>query len=306
MGWQTGSDTRRSGGGLIKKLLIPSLISLAFFYILLKTVPLKELKEIFSSVSLPELSGAFLLYTLSQVARSLRWKIILKDLSFRDAFLINSANIFLNNLLPARTGELSWFYYAKKLGISLKTSAWSFILGRFYDLLGLFYLFLLSYALLRGLPHAVASTALIAGISLLIPLLRELLPGIGKLGELKEFLRRELSFKLSLTLSTLSTVSFLLKALGVYILALGLLKIDLLTFTFAFAGGELTTILPIHGFMGYGTYEAGFLLPLKGMGFELKEGIKAGFLVHTFLLLSSALWGVLSIWFLHTLSRKSP
>ncbi len=306
MGWQAHSNTRRSGGGLIKKFLLPLLISVAFFFLLLHTVPLHEIARTFSKIGVPQITSAFLLYTLSQITRSFRWKFILRELGFREAFLINSANIFLNNLLPARTGELSWFYYARRLGVELKSSLWGFFLGRAYDLLGLLALFLISYTLLLGIVHFLSALLLLMLLSLSVPCLRFLIPPLGKLEDFREFIGRELTPSLSFKLTALSTLSFLFKALSVYALIAVILKTDLFKFSFAFAGGELTTILPVHGFMGYGTYEAGFLIPLKFMGVEIREGLRVGFLAHTFLLVSSAVWGLLSIPLLHTLSRRSP
>jgi uncharacterized membrane protein YbhN (UPF0104 family) len=291
---------------LIRKLLIPLLVSFIFFYLLFKLLSPEEIESLLKSLSFSILIPAFFLYTLSQVVRSVRWKVLIKDLSLWEVFTVNSANILMNNLLPARTGELSWFYYARKLGIDLKVSLWSFILGRLYDLLGLVFLFTLLYGLLSGLDGLILSLSVWVGVSLLIPYLRVLLPSKGKLKDFKNFLRRELTLALSFQLTLLSLLSFSFKALSLYILVKDLLKVDPLSFTFAFAGGELTSVLPVHGFMGYGTYEAGFLLPLKLLGIEVKEALKAGFLAHTFLLVSSAFWGLISIWFLHTPFRRPP
>ncbi|RLJ71479.1 hypothetical protein BCF55_1781 [Hydrogenivirga caldilitoris] len=291
---------------MIKRLALPLLISALFLFLFLYLIPFKEITTLISSIEGKELLGAFLLYTLSQITRSLRWKILLRELSLVEAYLINSANIFLNNLLPARTGELSWFYYAKRLGVELKSSLWSFFLGRLYDLLGLLLLFILSYAFNKSPVLIILSLLGLLGFSLLLPMVCVVIPSVGKLIEFKSFLKRELTPSLSLKLSLLSTLSFFLKALSLFILMSGYLSLDFFKFSFAFAGGELTTILPVHGFMGFGTYEAGFLLPLKVMGEEFKEGLKVGFAVHTFLLLASAFWGLISILLLHTLSRKYP
>ncbi len=303
MGGQAHSNTRRSGGRLIKKFLLPLLISLVFFSLFLYTVPLHEITDAFSELGVLQVFSAFVLYTLSQLTRSLRWKVILRELGLREAFLINSANIFFNNLLPARTGELSWFYYAKRSGVELKSSLWSFFLGRAYDLLGLLALFLLSYALLLGALHFVLVLLMLTLLSPSIPYTRAFVPPVGKLREFREFIGRELTPSLSIKLTVLSTLSFIFKALSVYVLVAVLLNTDVFRFSFAFAGGELTTILPVHGFMGYGTYEAGFLIPLKLMGVEIREGLKVGFIAHTFLLVSSAVWGLLSIPLLH--ARKT-
>jgi hypothetical protein len=66
-----------------------------------------------------------------------------------------------------------------------------------------------------------------------------------------------------------------------------------------FLGGELSSVLPIHSFGGLGTYELSFSLPQKFFGESLKEGIKVAFIFHSFLLLSSALYGLVALYFLH-------
>ncbi len=291
---------------MILKLVVSLLISGAFGAILLYLIPPEELLRVFSSAGAETFLLSFALYSLSQAGRTLRWKILLGDAPFGKLFLVNSANILFNNLLPARTGELSWFYYTRRLGLGLGISLWSFLAGRLYDLLALCALFLISYLLVSVPLLLLPSIGALLTVSLLIPYLKLILPVRGKLSEFRTFLDRELTPAVSLKLLTASLLSLLLKALSLYVLVNRLLEVDPFLFTFGFAGGELTTVLPVHGFMGFGTYEAGFVLPLRATGLEVKEALKAGFLAHTFLLISSFLWGAPATALLHTHSRKSP
>ncbi len=291
---------------MTRKIALSLLISLVFFAALLYFVPPAELLETLSSLEPRVLLLSFALYSLSQLSRALRWKLLIRDLSLRDLFLLNAVNILFNNVLPARTGELSWFYYARRLGVNLGSSVWSFLVGRLYDLLSLAALFLLSYLLVFYPPLTVPALFGVALLSLALPFLRLLLPTTGRIGELREFLEREFTPHLSLRLILLSGLSTALKALSLYVLVGGMLGVDPFLFTLGFAGGELTSVLPVHGFMGYGTYEAGFVLPLRLVGLEVGSAVKAGFLAHSFLLLSSAIWGAPATALLHTLSRRSP
>lgn len=288
------------------KVFVSFLITSAFLVAFLYLVPLKELIHSLSNIKPEGLFIAFILYSISQLLRCLRWKLLLKGLSLRDVFLINSANIFLNNLLPARAGELSWFYYTRKMGLEMRASLWSFLVGRGYDLLGMIASLFLSFAFMKGFILIAVFSGTILLVSALIPYTRMALPRKGKLGELRGFLEREFKPSLSVKLIALSTISFGLKALSVYVVLSSIIELELTAFLFAFTGGELTTILPVHGFMGYGTYETGFLLPLKVLGIQTKESLQWGFIAHSFLLLSSAVWGVVSIAWLNTLSRKYP
>lgn len=288
------------------RYLLSLAIALLFFLFLLSQLPISEVIQSFKKISFSSFLIAFFLYSFSQISRSLRWKLIL-GISFKNAFFLNAANVFFNNILPARTGELSWFYYANKLGIRLKYSIWSFLLGRAYDLLALISLLPFSYLMERLSPIYgflfIISTYLLV---LFIPLVSSLIPKYGKLGELKNFLKEEFSSELSLKLFTLSLITVILKSLSLYILLLRIHNLDFFSFTFAFVGGELSTILPVHGFMGYGTYEFSFFAPLKILGYKLNEGLKAGFVAHNFLLLSSTVWGILALIYLHRPSRKAP
>jgi len=282
------------------KSLLPFTLTLLFLALLFYLVPVGELLSSLKDVKSEDFFIAFVLYSLSQFVRSIRWKLLLKSLSLHEVFLINSANILFNNLLPARTGELSWFYYAKRLGVNMSMSLWSFFVGRFYDLLSLFLLLFLSLSAVS--PYALLVSALLLLLSLCIPWAYLSLPSGGRLGDLRSFLRRELSLGLSFALLFLSFLSQGFKFLSLLVL-LPLGGADLYRSFLAFLGGELSSVLPLHSFMGFGTYEFAFGLPLRLLGESLREWLKLGFLFHSFLLLSSFLWGVPSALFL---SRQKP
>ncbi|RMH80674.1 MAG: hypothetical protein D6674_03310 [Acidobacteria bacterium] len=276
----------------MKTYLLSLSFTLLLLGLILYLVPFRELIILFRGIAPSSLLLAFLLYSLSQVVRAYRWKLLLKGLGFVQVFLINSAHIMLNNIFPARTGELSWFYYAKRLGVNFKLSMWYFLLGRLYDLLSLLFLLLFSLSLVE-LSFFMPTLALF----LTLPLMHgahKFLPKAGKLGELKSFLKRELTLGLSLNLLLLSLLSQISKFLS-FLILLNLWHEDLYRTFLAFSGGELSSVLPIHSFMGLGTYEFAFGLPLKLLGESLKEWLKLGFVFHSFLLFSSLLWGIPSV-----------
>ncbi|MCS7262783.1 MAG: flippase-like domain-containing protein [Aquificaceae bacterium] len=274
------------------KRFLPFVLTLLLIALLLYFVPFGELLRTLQSVELLNLLLAFFVYSLSQLFRSLRWRMLLKDIGFLDSFALNSANIMFNNLLPARTGELSWFYYTKKMGAGTGTALWSFFLGRLYDLLVLILLFLLSLslaywpALLPALPLAL--------LGLLLHEAYRLVPPYGRLAPLRDFLRRELSSSLCVWLLALSLLSAFSKFLSLLIL-IELWNYPLHRVFLAFLGGELSSVLPLHSFMGLGTYEFAFGLPLKLLGENLTQWLSMAFVFHSFLLLSSLLWGLPSV-----------
>jgi len=288
--------------GTVASLLLSFLFIALVFYFL----PFHQLIQDIEKIDLLIFFSAFLLYTLSQITRSLKWSILLR-IPFRESFFLNSANLFLNNILPARSGELSWFYYTKRLGIELRYSFWGFIVGRIYDMMGLLTVVFSSYLWIKfGISQALSFLVLIIILSPFFQKVIFLIPEFWKFKEIKNFLFKEFSPKLSFLLFSISVMSFFLKAESTYLIVYSVSNLDLFVYILGFLGGELSSVLPIHGFMGYGTYEAGFLIPLEITGIEIKEGLKIGFLTHNFLLFSSTIWGILSILYLQIFSRKAP
>jgi uncharacterized membrane protein YbhN (UPF0104 family) len=60
-------------------------------------------------------------------------------------------------------------------------------------------------------------------------------------------------------------------------------------------GGELTSVLPVHGVAGAGTYEAGIVAALLPFGVTAETAIAAAVNVHLFLLGASLIGGLLSL-----------
>lgn len=281
---------------MLKKLLIPIAISSAFLFVFFHYVPVEKLKEALSNVKPENFLLAFFLYSLSQLIRSLRWFPMMRELGFWNIYLINSANIFLNNVLPARTGELSWFYYAKKLGVPLKLSVWTFFVGRLFDLVALLFWGAIFYGFAKGSLVSFFFALILSLISVLSYKAYFLIPSWKKLRDLKEYLRENSSFKLFTFLFACSLLSVLLKFLSLW----KLLEIPSFSqFFLSFSFGELSTILPVHSFMGYGTYELSFALPSKLTGEPTKDLLLNAFLAHNFLLISSAIYGIPSLFILH-------
>jgi uncharacterized membrane protein YbhN (UPF0104 family) len=279
------------------KKLFPFAFTLLFLALLFYFIPIEDLLKSLQKINPLNLILAFLSYSLSQLFRTLRWKILIKDLPFFHLFLINSANIMFNNLLPARTGELSWFYYLKQLKVNLSLSLWTFFIGRLYDLFSLLFLLFLSLAFLKVIMLLPSLMLFIFALSL--PWLYFIIPPFGKLKDLKVFIKNETSFKLVSMIFSLSLLSTTTKFVSLLLL-LDLGHVSLYKSFLAFLGGELSSVLPIHSFMGFGTYELAFGLPLKVIGESLKEWLKLGFLFHNFLLISSLVWGVSSALILST------
>lgn len=61
--------------------------------------------------------------------------------------------------------------------------------------------------------------------------------------------------------------------------------------------GEMSSVLPLHGIAGAGTYEAGVMAGLVPLGVDMEAGLRAAVNLHLFVLGASILAGVLALLF---------
>jgi uncharacterized membrane protein YbhN (UPF0104 family) len=64
---------------------------------------------------------------------------------------------------------------------------------------------------------------------------------------------------------------------------------------FASLAGEFTSVFPIHGLAGVGTYEGGIVASLKGFGVNFDTAVQAAVNLHMFLLSSTILSGFIGL-----------
>ncbi|GAB6078746.1 YbhN family protein [Hydrogenobaculum acidophilum] len=216
---------------------------------------------------------------------------MIKDINMVDFFLINNVHIFLNNILPARTGEFSFFYMLKKRGINLTKSFWVFVLARFMDalaLLGFFFGFFFKIYFLAFIT--------IFGIIMVFLLKHTLafLPNVFILKSLKQNLSTHFESKTAIKLYFISVISFAFKFLGFYEMAKNIIPMRFFDILPSYVLAEISSILPINGFLGLGTYEFGFSIPSKLTDISLKSSLDLAFITHVFLLISSSVLGIVS------------
>ncbi len=273
------------------KILLSFLLSVLFLYVFYKTVGFSQFEKNFSKLSLSYISIGFLLYFVSSFLRAYRWHLMIRDINMRDFFLINNIHIFLNNLLPARTGEFSFFYMLKKKGINLTKSFWIFALARLMDALALFGFFLGFFFKIYFLAFIVVFG--IVSVFLLKHIIG-FLPDFFILKSLKQNLYTHFESKIAIKLYFISVVSFAFKFMGFYTMAKNIIPMSFFDILPSYVVAELSSILPINGFMGLGTYEFGFSIPSKLSDISLKTSLDLGFITHVFLLISSSILGIFS------------
>jgi len=152
------------------KLIAGLLVSAFCLWITFRGLRLSELRESLAHVNWIWLLPLSVLYTLTYVIRTLRWRILLSPLKWIELsklFPILVFGFFLNNVLPARAGELARALAAGRLtGVSTGASLGTIAAERLSDIFGLLVLMALASQMLpwHKLPAAQFGTLLIIGL----------------------------------------------------------------------------------------------------------------------------------------------
>jgi hypothetical protein len=211
-------------------------------------------------------------------------------------FRVMALHNLANNFFPMRTGELSFPLLLKRdFGVPTTRSVGALLWLRALDLSAIAVAAGLSLGIDRlGTPVGLA----IGIVGLLLPLIGyglltiRPLTGEGVLARLASGLpvsTRSLILGQSFTLlhwgAKLAAWSWILASLG------GIDRV--LAWTGAVAG-ELTSVLPIHGLAGAGTYEGGIVLVLSPLGVPVESALRAATNLHLFMLGFALVAGITS------------
>jgi uncharacterized protein (TIRG00374 family) len=133
------------------------IISLVLLYLSLKDIRFQEILTTLKKADYRLVPVPLLLILLSVTLCSFRWsRIIGAGVRFRETFVALLIGLFVNNVLPARIGEIARGYVlSRKKGLSLTYSLSTVFLDRFFDLVGLLILTFLFFPK-HSLPAAVS------------------------------------------------------------------------------------------------------------------------------------------------------
>lgn len=114
-------------------------LSAILLYFAMKDLDLKTVIDTIRLIDFRILFVTLLFIILSCVLGAMKWsKIVGYGVRFNEAFISLLIGLFVNNILPARLGEIARAYVlSKKKAISLTYSISTVILDRFFDLIGL-------------------------------------------------------------------------------------------------------------------------------------------------------------------------
>ncbi|WP_457627391.1 lysylphosphatidylglycerol synthase transmembrane domain-containing protein [Persephonella sp.] len=283
------------------ELAVSIAVTAGFIYLFYAVIGFDKFVSFFTQIQPVNIVIAFILYTLSYVTRAFRWKLTLSIDQFGKLFRITAFNTVFNIFLPFRTGELSFFYMLKKENIPVSESAISFISVRIFDAVSLFAVFGMAYFIFKG--------SLIAGIAVilaapLIPVILKAVTGFIKHQKLSQFRNTKLTLRNIGILYFLSVLTFILKFTAFYLVLPSGLDFPFSQAFFAAAAGDITTILPIHGIAGIGTYEGGYAGALILIGVDKEKALLASVFAHIFMLAGAAIIAGFSYLFIGKDPRK--
>lgn len=295
------------------KVLFATLIAVMLVIFLLSQIQLSNLIKALTSLSPSCLLFGFICYLFSCLFRALRFYFLLnKEISLKDLFNVVCVHNAMNNIMPARTGELAYIYllskhHNRKIGEGLAT----LFIARIFDLISVSILFFISFLTLGGVSSFIIKlflpvfSFLILTVSLFIFLLhfgksflntfkkilrklkieeRALIAYLLRKGEeVTEFLEKikgeRKQFFIILIFTSFGTWLFLYSMNYIIALSVGL-EFSFFEVLFASTFAILTTILPIQGFGGFGTVEGGIALGFLTIGLNKEDAIILGFIYH--------------------------
>ncbi|MEM3373687.1 MAG: lysylphosphatidylglycerol synthase transmembrane domain-containing protein [Candidatus Woesearchaeota archaeon] len=290
----------------IKNILFSITISIIFLYFIFKIININDLKIIFQ-LPIKIVIFCFFLYLLSNILRALRFKLFL-NMNFLDITSMTFLHNMINNIIPLRIGDLSIIFLGKDKKIK---NVIALIYSRIFDVLAISSLLITSmiiyllklnknFELFSLIEKKIvyASIILVIMIFFILALIffilkYELLNKILSISLVKKFINThfisrkivEIKKNISLKKSIFAYFySLLIWFLNFYITnnIINLVGINLNFYevVFVFSFTTLISLLPIHGFLGLGTLEAGWALILVFFGVEKELALISAFAFH--------------------------
>lgn len=284
-------------------MVVPVVITVVVLVVFFRDISFGAIKANFLRIPGGYLAAFLVLSMAATLLRAWKYYILLSGrIGFKDIFLITLVRNFSVDLLPARTGALLLFMADQKKGIDLEEGASSFVVSVFYDGLALaFMLGGLLFFLETGSQRTpiYIGMAIIFVISIAMIFFAEIVLGFvlgwrmmkrfPRLMDSGEKIRRYLAGHRGngerLTLLGLSLLIRLLKYVFIFILFEGVVRVGFRLetfslFSFGLAGTELSSLIPIQGIGGFGTWELAFVYIFKALEIPAANIREAGFVIH--------------------------
>ena len=263
----------------------------------------------------------FFFYFLTYVFKAIRFKILLKGkFNILGLFSIVSVHNLFSNILPLRTGELSYVYILNKKGVKTAEAVSSLMVARISDFLTILILTLTTILIVRDVPKiywvfflSLAAITLFFIFFLLISIifkknivyffekiikkfnLRKLKMITFLLEKIKEIVIsfRTISQKMFFKALFVSILAFFSQFLFAYTLFRGMgIEIGFFYIILGSMFADLAIFLPIQGVVGFGTIEGMWAVGFFYLGVTKELAISSGFAYHFVVIACFVIFGL--------------
>jgi uncharacterized membrane protein YbhN (UPF0104 family) len=283
------------------KLLLATTLLIVTIWIAASLLDLKSVVTALTSLPIQTAVIIFLLGAISWLLRGLRTWILFEQLPLKESLGMSFVHNTANNLAPMRLGELALPVLARWLGnVEFSVGLTSLLWIRLLDLLSLVGISIC----IVFLPAAgTIMLALLAALVFLTPLLIALLVPKTRqirLPQILEQARSQLIYeaqngKRLHRMWRLTILAWLSKIMGMGVLLATLSGIPITDVITTILGAELSSILPIHGLAGAGSYEAGGIVGSTLMGLSPVLALEMTIQLHIYVLSLTAVFGILGV-----------
>ena len=283
------------------KLLVATALLVATIWVAASVLDLTAVVS--AIIALPAQTAVviFLLGAVSWLLRGLRTWLLFEQLPLMEALGMSFVHNTANNLAPMRLGELALPMLARWLGnVEFSVGLTSLLWIRLLDLISLIgisvcivFLPTVGTIMLALLATLVFLTPLL--IAIIIPKTQHI-----RLPQILEQARAQLIYeaqngKRLHRMWRLTILAWLSKIMGMGVLLATLSGIPMTDVITTILGAELSSILPIHGLAGAGSYEAGGIIGSTLMGLSPVLALEMTIQLHIYVLSLTAVFGILGV-----------
>ena len=283
------------------KLLVATALLVATIWVAASVLDLTAVVS--AIIALPAQTAVviFLLGAVSWLLRGLRTWLLFEQLPLMEALGMSFVHNTANNLAPMRLGELALPMLARWLGnVEFSAGLTSLLWIRLLDLISLIGI---SVCIVFLPTVGTIMLALLAALVFLTPLLIAIIiPKTQhiRLPQILEQARAQLIYearngKRLHRMWRLTILAWLSKIMGMGVLLATLSGIPMTDVITTILGAELSSILPIHGLAGAGSYEAGGIIGSTLMGLSPVLALEMTIQLHIYVLSLTAVFGILGV-----------
>ena len=283
------------------KLLVATALLVATIWVAASVLDLRAVVS--AIIALPAQTAVviFLLGAVSWLLRGLRTWLLFEQLPLMEALGMSFVHNTANNLAPMRLGELALPMLARWLGnVEFSVGLTSLLWIRLLDLISLIGI---SVCIVFLPTVGTIMLALLAALVFLTPLLIAIIiPKTQhiRLPQILEQARAQLIYeaqngKRLHRMWRLTILAWLSKIMGMGVLLATLSGIPMTDVITTILGAELSSILPIHGLAGAGSYEAGGIIGSTLMGLSPVLALEMTIQLHIYVLSLTAVFGILGV-----------